>query len=64
MSRDGWVALPRGAIGCLRFVIVVFPDHTHYLRSIRRKKESHMQILHNLDVWQDETELSHLLHHQ
>ena len=32
MSRDGFVALPRGGNGlvCLRFVIVVFPDHTHY----------------------------------
>ena len=28
VSRDGWVALPRGAVGL--FVIVVFPDHTHY----------------------------------
>ena len=25
--------LPRGATGCLRFVIVVFPDHTHLLFS-------------------------------
>ena len=24
------VALPRDATGCLQFVIVVFPDHTHY----------------------------------
>ena len=31
MSRDGWAALPRGATGCLQFVIVVFPDHTHLL---------------------------------
>ena len=23
------MALHRGAMGCLRFVIVVFPDHTH-----------------------------------
>ena len=30
MSRDGCVALPCGAMVCLRFVIVVFPDHTHY----------------------------------
>ena len=29
MSRDGWAALP--SRGCLRFVIVVFPDHTHLL---------------------------------
>ena len=31
MSCDGWAALPRGATGCLQFVIVVFPDHTHLL---------------------------------
>ena len=31
MSCDGWAALPRGAGGCLRFVIVVFSDHTHLL---------------------------------
>ena len=32
MSRDGCVALPRRAMGLiyLRFVIVVFPDNTHY----------------------------------
>ena len=24
-------ALPRGVTGCLQFVIVVFPDHTHLL---------------------------------
>ena len=24
-------ALPHGALGCLQFVIVVFPDHTHLL---------------------------------
>ena len=23
------MALPHGALGCLQFVIVVFPDHTH-----------------------------------
>ena len=28
---DGWAALPHGATGCLQFVIVVFPDHTHLL---------------------------------
>ena len=27
--------LPPGAMGCLRFVIVVFPDHTHYFCCIR-----------------------------
>ena len=31
MSRGGLAALPRGATGCLQFVIVVFPDHTHLL---------------------------------
>ena len=31
MSHDCCVALPpRGAWVCLQFVIVVFPDHTHY----------------------------------
>ena len=25
------MALPRGAMGCRGFVIVVFPDHTHLL---------------------------------
>ena len=33
MSRGGRAALPRGATGCLQFVIVVFPDHTHLLFS-------------------------------
>ena len=33
MSSDGVVALPRGVMGfsCMRFVIVVFPDHTRLL---------------------------------
>ena len=31
MSRDGRVAVPRGAIGLSGFVIEVFPDHTHLL---------------------------------
>ena len=31
MSRDGYVALPRGAMGFLRFVIVMILDHTHLL---------------------------------
>ena len=31
VSRNGWMALPHGATGCLRFVIVVFPNHTHLL---------------------------------
>ena len=30
VSRDSLAALPHGAMGCLRFVIVVFLDHTHY----------------------------------
>ena len=31
VSRDGCVALFLAVpSGCLRFVIVVFPDHTHY----------------------------------
>ena len=33
VSRDGSVALSRVPWGCLRFVIVVFPDHTHYSHS-------------------------------
>ena len=39
VSRDGCVALPRGVIGCLRFVIVVFPDHTHLLFSMHLTDE-------------------------
>ena len=31
MSRDGGAALPCGARGFRRFVIVVFSDHTHLL---------------------------------
>ena len=31
MSRDCCVAFPCGAMVCLQFVIVVFPDHTHLL---------------------------------
>ena len=27
------MTFPRGVMGCLRFVIVVFPDHTHYFSS-------------------------------
>ena len=30
VSRDSCVALPHDATVCLQFVIVVFPDHTHY----------------------------------
>ena len=26
-----FIALPHGAMGCLQFVIVVYPDHTHLL---------------------------------
>ena len=30
------MALPRGAMGCLRFVIVVFPDiHTYFVSLVR-----------------------------
>ena len=38
MSRDGewlFLAVPRG---CLRFVIVVFPDHTHLLFLLLKTK--------------------------
>ena len=40
MSRDCCVALPRGAMDCLQFVIVVFPDHTHllYLVTVTSRK--------------------------
>ena len=31
MSSDCCVAPPHGAMGCLQFVIVVFPDHTYLL---------------------------------
>ena len=31
MSSDGCVALPLGAIVCLHFVIVVYPDQTNLL---------------------------------
>ena len=31
MSLDGCVSLPCSAMGCLLFVIVVFPDHAHIL---------------------------------
>ena len=31
MSGYCCVALHRGAMVCLQFVIVVFPDHTHFL---------------------------------
>ena len=30
MSRDCCLALPHDIMGCPQFVIVVFPDHTHY----------------------------------
>ena len=30
-----FLAMPRG---CLQFVIAVFPDHTHYFRTIRLRK--------------------------
>ena len=37
------MALPLSAMVCLRFVIVVFPDHTHllfFIRSRLKEKES------------------------
>ena len=40
LSLSSWclvffcVALPRGAMGCLQLVIVVFPDHSHLLYKI------------------------------
>ena len=37
MSRDGSAALPGGATGCLPFVIVVIPDHTHLLFLLKHK---------------------------
>ena len=36
MSRDGCVALRRGAMGLSEVVIVVFPDHTHYFKCYRQ----------------------------
>ena len=30
VSRDCCMALPRGTMGGLQFVSVVFPDYTHY----------------------------------
>ena len=53
MSRDGWAALPRGVTGCLQFVIVVFPDHTHLLFLM-----VHMNILYNKN---DEKEMNALI---
>ena len=41
MSCDGCVALPRGAMS-LRFVFVVFSDHTHYFSLA--KDEKHLKI--------------------
>ena len=38
LSRDCCVALPRGAMGLSAFVIVVFPDHTHYFSYMRKTK--------------------------
>ena len=31
VSRGCYAAFPRGAMGCLQFVIVIFPDHNHLL---------------------------------
>ena len=35
------MALPRGAVGLLRFVIAVFPGHTHLLLSILTTRKGH-----------------------
>ena len=40
MSRDCCLTHPRGATNCLQFVIVVFPDHTHYFPIITTSKEN------------------------
>ena len=40
MRVEGWAALPRGVRGCLRFVIAVFPDHTHLLFSSKNREHS------------------------
>ena len=37
MTCDCCVALPRGAVGCLQFVIVVFLDLTNLLFFISKK---------------------------
>ena len=46
-SRDGCVALPRSAMGCLSFVIVVFPVHTHFLFLISISCDSSAGILYS-----------------
>ena len=40
MSRDCCVALLRGDMIFLQFVIVVFPDHTHYFYTMETKTGS------------------------
>ena len=45
MSRGGWAALPRGATGCLQFVIVVFPDHTHLLFLMVEEAEKNSNLI-------------------
>ena len=37
------MALPPGARGCLRFVIVVFHDHTHYFLYRENVKKSSLK---------------------
>ena len=41
MSCDCCVALPRGAVVCLQFGIMVFPDHTHYFDQTNHQTFSH-----------------------
>ena len=43
LAMVGWLflAMPRG---CLRFVIVVFPDHTHLLFLIQNEKLEENQL--------------------
>ena len=43
MSCDGCVALPRGAMS-LRFVFVVFSDHTHYFSLAKDEKHLKMKF--------------------
>ena len=39
VSRCCCVALPRDAMGLSAFLIVVFPDHTHYFDPFMHKKK-------------------------
>ena len=36
-----FLAVPRG---CLRFVIVVFPDHTHFFKNFEVKQKTHKYL--------------------